>query len=227
MLPLITSAVAVLVKEQRVHGPARGQSLALTGLGFLESSKLDIIQLWDAVKQPNVLFPTLFIFLWQSTPQSDSAMFYFTYVQTMIRVIILYFLFHPYLKIFNILLLFYAYLNIFIDCDIYKICNEITFVFSTNKLGFTPEFLGRVKLVTSVASLLGVGLYNGFLKNVPLRKIFVFTTVFGTALGMTQVCVMIYFWLRCSSGLIVFYYILSEGFISFYIFWLRFSLLLD
>ena len=57
----------------------------------------------------------------------------------------------------------------------------------TNKLGFTPEFLGRVKLVTSIASLLGVGLYNGFLKNVPLRKIFLGTTVAGTALGLTQV----------------------------------------
>lgn len=60
--------------------------------------------------------------------------------------------------------------------------------YSTNKLGFTPEFLGRVKLVTSVASLLGVGLYNGFLKTVPLRKIFLVTTIFGTALGLTQVC---------------------------------------
>eukprot|EP00268_Persea_americana_P021982 TRINITY_DN2185_c0_g1_i2.p1 TRINITY_DN2185_c0_g1~~TRINITY_DN2185_c0_g1_i2.p1 ORF type:complete len:198 (+),score=26.81 TRINITY_DN2185_c0_g1_i2:243-836(+) len=59
--------------------------------------------------------------------------------------------------------------------------------FRTNKLGFTPEFLGRVKLVTSVASLLGVGIYNGFLKNVPLRKIFLLTTIIGAALGMTQV----------------------------------------
>ncbi|KAL5782640.1 hypothetical protein ACOSP7_007669 [Xanthoceras sorbifolium] len=134
LLPLITSGVAVLVQEQRVLGPARGQHFSLGGPGFLESSKQNIIQLWDAVKQPNVFLPTLFIFLWQATPQSDSAMFYFT----------------------------------------------------TNKLGFTPEFLGRVKLVTSVASLIGVGLYNGFLKNVPLRKIFLVTTIFGTALGMTQ-----------------------------------------
>ena len=67
-----------------------------------------------------------------------------------------------------------------------------SFHFSTNKLGFTPEFLGRVKLVTSVASLVGVGLYNGFLKNVSLRKIFLTTTIIGTALGMTQVCVLIY-----------------------------------
>ncbi|KAE8658352.1 Folate-biopterin transporter 1 [Hibiscus syriacus] len=62
-----------------------------------------------------------------------------------------------------------------------------SFDFSTNKLGFTPEFLGRVNLVTSGASLVGVGLYNGFLKNVPLRKIFLATTISGSILGMTQV----------------------------------------
>ncbi|KAG2727593.1 hypothetical protein I3760_01G164200 [Carya illinoinensis] len=134
LLPLITSAVAVLVKEQPML-PARGKNLPLASLNFIESSKQNITQLWDAVKQPNVLLPTLFIFLWQATPQSDSAMFFFT----------------------------------------------------TNKLGFTPEFLGRVKLVTSVASLLGVGLYNGFLKNVQLQKIFLVTTVIGSSLGMTQV----------------------------------------
>lgn len=135
LLPLITSAVAVLVKEQRVTGPVLDYNSLVGDSSFFECSKVNITQLWDAVRQPNVFFPTLFIFLWQATPQSDSAMFYFT----------------------------------------------------TNKLGFTPEFLGRVKLVTSVASLLGVGLYNGFLKNVSLRKIFFTTTVFGTALGMTQV----------------------------------------
>ncbi|KAK8957014.1 hypothetical protein KSP39_PZI000505 [Platanthera zijinensis] len=58
---------------------------------------------------------------------------------------------------------------------------------NTNKLGFTPEFLGRVKLVTSVASLVGVGIYNTFLKSVPLRKIFLGTTIIGSVLGMTQV----------------------------------------
>ncbi|KAL0323636.1 UNVERIFIED_CONTAM: Folate-biopterin transporter 1, chloroplastic [Sesamum angustifolium] len=135
LLPLITSAVAVLVKEQPVVGQARGQNLLLSSSAFLASSKNSITQLWGAVKQPGVFLPTLFIFLWQATPQSDSAMFYFT----------------------------------------------------TNQLGFTPEFLGRVKLVTSVASLVGVSLYNGFLKSVPLQKIFLVTTVIGSALGMTQV----------------------------------------
>lgn len=135
LLPLITSVVAVLVTEQPMFGTARGQNLLFAGPDFLESSKQSIIQLWGSVRQPNVFLPTVFIFLWQATPQSDSAMFYFT----------------------------------------------------TNSLGFTPEFLGRVKLVTSIASLLGVGLYNGFLKNVPLRKIFLGTTLLGSALGMTQV----------------------------------------
>ncbi|KAI3997920.1 hypothetical protein MKX01_038811 [Papaver californicum] len=135
LLPLITSAVPVLVKEKPTSRSAGGHNLSLVGAGFFESSKQNIIQLLGAIRQPNILLPTLFIFLWQATPHSESAMFYFT----------------------------------------------------TNKLGFTPEFLGRVKLVTSVASLLGVGLYNGFLKNVPLRKIFLVTTIIGSALGMTQV----------------------------------------
>ncbi|KAE8650354.1 folate-biopterin transporter 1, chloroplastic isoform X1 [Cucumis sativus] len=131
LLPLITSVVAVLVKEQ----PVRGINRPSANYDFVRSSRQHVVELWGAVSQRNVLLPTLFIFLWQATPQSDSAMFFFT----------------------------------------------------TNKLGFTPEFLGRVKLVTSIASLLGVGLYNGFLKKVPLRKIFLVTTIFGCALGMSQV----------------------------------------
>lgn len=79
LLPLITSAVAVLVKEQPVFGSMRGQNNLLdSNTGFLASSKSSMVQLWSAVKQPNVFLPTLFIFLWQATPQSDSAMFYFT-----------------------------------------------------------------------------------------------------------------------------------------------------
>ncbi|KAK6130149.1 hypothetical protein DH2020_036065 [Rehmannia glutinosa] len=135
LLPLITSAVAVLVKEQPVPRSARAHDVLSDSTGFLASSKNSIVQLWGAVKQPNVFLPTLFIFLWQATPQSDSAMFYYI----------------------------------------------------TNRLGFTPEFLGRVKFVTSVASLVGVGVYNGFLKAIRLRKIFLVTTVIGSALGMTQV----------------------------------------
>lgn len=77
LLPLLTSAVAVLVDEQRVL--ARAQIVG--GPSFLESSKKNIVELWGAVRQPNVFLPTIFIFLWQATPHSESAMFYFTYAQ--------------------------------------------------------------------------------------------------------------------------------------------------
>jgi folate/biopterin transporter len=59
------------------------------------------------------------------------------------------------------------------------------FYFSTNELGFTPEFLGRVRLVTSLASLFGVWFFQRFLKTIPFRKIFLWTTLFSAALGLT------------------------------------------
>ena len=59
------------------------------------------------------------------------------------------------------------------------------FFFTTNELGFPPEFLGRVRLVTSIAALAGVWLFQRFLKTVPFRVIFGWSTVIAAALGMT------------------------------------------
>ena len=59
------------------------------------------------------------------------------------------------------------------------------FFFSTNELGFEPEFLGRVRLVTSFASLIGIYLFQRYLKTVPFRKILGWSTVIAAALGMT------------------------------------------
>ncbi|BBN68521.1 Major facilitator superfamily protein [Prunus dulcis] len=123
LLPLLTSVVAVLVNEQPVIGAAKGTNFALAGPNLLESWKQNFIQLWNAVRHPTVFFPTLFIFLWQATPHSDSAMFYFTTCQA-------------------------CYLS-------------------------------------SITAW--VGLYNGFLKTVPLKKTFLVTTIFGSAIGLTQV----------------------------------------
>ena len=60
------------------------------------------------------------------------------------------------------------------------------FYFQTEALGFTPEFLGRVALARSVAALVGVGVYNAYLKDVPLKKMFTVSAVLGTCLGLTQ-----------------------------------------
>lgn len=60
------------------------------------------------------------------------------------------------------------------------------FYFYTERLHFTPEFLGRVTLASKVASLAGVGLYNYALKAVPLRRMFLWSALLGTGLGLTQ-----------------------------------------
>ena len=82
LLPLLTSAAAVLVKEQCVLGSTSGVNLALTSSGFQERSQHHMIQLWNAAKQPNVFFPPFLIFLWQATRRSDSAKFYFMHVRS-------------------------------------------------------------------------------------------------------------------------------------------------
>lgn len=59
------------------------------------------------------------------------------------------------------------------------------FFFTTNELGFEPEFLGRVRLVTSLASLVGIWIFQRFLRTVPFRAIFGWSTLISAALGMT------------------------------------------
>lgn len=59
------------------------------------------------------------------------------------------------------------------------------FFFTTNELGFAPEFLGRVRLVTSFAALIGIWLYQRFLKNLPFRVILGWSTVISSLLGLT------------------------------------------
>lgn len=85
VLPLMTSLVAGLVKEERrqASGSRDPEAPELTEanerLGFWEISKSQLGCLWATVKEPNIFMPTIFIFLWQATPTSDTAMFFFTY----------------------------------------------------------------------------------------------------------------------------------------------------
>jgi folate/biopterin transporter len=60
------------------------------------------------------------------------------------------------------------------------------FFFTTNDLGFQPEFLGRVRLVTSVAALIGIWVFQRFLKTVPFRTIFAWSTLLSCLLGMSM-----------------------------------------
>ncbi len=98
------------------------------------SLKFNFSQLRQAFTNKAIWLPTLFLFIWQATPSSDTAFFYFT----------------------------------------------------TNELKFNPEFLGTIKFFASWAGLLGVWLFQRFFKAVPTRKIFFWTTIISTVLGLTS-----------------------------------------
>ncbi len=120
--PLLVSITAALLKDTKVEMPS----------DFTEA-KNHLRQIRLALTQKQIWLPVAFVFLWQATPSSDSAFFFF----------------------------------------------------STNDLGFQPEFLGRVRLVTSIASLVGVWVFQRFLKTVPLRRIFFWSTLISVGLGLT------------------------------------------
>ncbi len=120
--PLLVSCVAMLIHEQRVSDRPNFSTV-----------RHQTQQLWQGMKQKAIWLPTLFLFIWQSTPTADSAFFFFT----------------------------------------------------TNELGFTPEFLGRVRLVTSLASLVGVAVFQRYLRHLSFRLILGWSTVIAAALGMT------------------------------------------
>ncbi len=108
---------------------------------LLATIKTNLGQFKQAFTNKAILLPAAFIFLWQATPSSDTAFFYF----------------------------------------------------STNELHFNPEFLGTVKFVTSWAGLLGVWMFQRFLKGVPMRKLFFWTISLSTLLGLTSLILITHF----------------------------------
>jgi folate/biopterin transporter len=127
--PLIVSAVAWLIAEEKIRKSSHFNREKQPEL----SIKSQIKQLWQALSQKAIWLPTLFLFIWQATPTSESAFFFF----------------------------------------------------ATNELGFQPEFLGKVRLVTSLASLLGILIFQKYLKTIPFRVVLGWSTFISAALGMT------------------------------------------
>jgi len=122
----------------------------LAGFGIQEQpsspgggSFAQVKRLWDTLRQPNVLLPVAFVFLWQATPSSETAFFYFV----------------------------------------------------TEDLGFGAEFLGRVRLVTSLASLVGIFCFQKFFQHLPLRPLLLGMTLVSSVLGMTSL-ILVEHWNR-------------------------------
>jgi len=67
--------------------------------------------------------------------------------------------------------------------------------FMTNDLSMSAEFLGKVKLVTSVAGLLGVAVYNKWLKEVEIKDVLYWSSLISAPLGLTQL-ILVNHWNR-------------------------------
>lgn len=70
ILPILVSLIALAIDETPIITGARDEAL-VTGV------RDQIRTLWSALQLPSVWRPALFLFLWQSTPTSESAFFYF------------------------------------------------------------------------------------------------------------------------------------------------------
>ncbi len=122
-LPLLVTLISLTIQEAK---------LQVDYSRSVDMAKEQASLLWSAMTQKGVYLPLLFLVLWQGSPSSDSAFFYFL----------------------------------------------------TNELGMQPEFLGRVRLGTSVASLAGVWLYQRYLREVPIAKILLWTTLASVPVGV-------------------------------------------
>uniref|UniRef100_A0A7S1ZYU2 Folate/biopterin transporter n=1 Tax=Ditylum brightwellii TaxID=49249 RepID=A0A7S1ZYU2_9STRA len=138
LLPLMVASIALLIDETPVSSSSSSSSGSLEeeeeSSSPLEGVQNQISSLITAFKQEEIWKPTLFLFLWQSTPTSEGAFLYFM----------------------------------------------------TNDLGMGPEFLGRVRLVTAFASLVGVWMYQKFLRGVPIKDVLFWTTIASAPLGLSQ-----------------------------------------
>ena len=141
-LPLIVALMSLSIEEKPIDKGVRIDATTSNGSSIeifdrndkLVSVKQQISDLWEALRQPSIFKPVLFIFLWQATPTSEGAMLYFL----------------------------------------------------TNDIGFGPEFLGRVRLVTAASSLFGVWLYQNSLRTVPIKDVLLWTSIVSVPLGLTQ-----------------------------------------
>jgi folate/biopterin transporter len=65
-------------------------------------------------------------------------------------------------------------------------CGDAMFYFYTIKLGFSPEFMGRLKMVQGFASLIGIFVYNQWLRDVSFKAIIISTTIIYVTVSSSQ-----------------------------------------
>lgn len=64
---------------------------------------------------------------------------------------------------------------------------KLVYVISVVGTGVQPEFLGRVRLGSSIASLVGVWIFQSFLKEIKISRVLLWTALASVPLGFSQV----------------------------------------
>jgi len=70
ILPILVTVAALLIQDT-------SQVAVSPSSSALDDGKRQAQQLWDVVRKPEIFLPVLFLFSWQASPTSSSAMFYF------------------------------------------------------------------------------------------------------------------------------------------------------
>ena len=60
------------------------------------------------------------------------------------------------------------------------------FYFYTNELHFSPEFLGKINIGGAIASIIGVGLFQKYLKNIEISKVILGATILSALVGLSN-----------------------------------------
>lgn len=137
--PLLVVLMALQLDEVRRPAPSSSSVNPLDEFTTLVKGQASL--LWQAVSQKQVWLPAVFIFLWQATPSSEGAFFYFI----------------------------------------------------TDELRIGPEFLGRVRVGTSLASLLGIWAYRTYLQEVAIKNLFIWLSFASCVLGSTQLLLVTHY----------------------------------
>jgi predicted MFS family arabinose efflux permease len=61
------------------------------------------------------------------------------------------------------------------------------FYFYTNELKFTPNIMGRLKLIYGLASVIGIWIFNRFLRNIGFKRIMWVTTILSMMFNMLSI----------------------------------------
>ena len=72
-------------------------------------------------------------------------------------------------------------------------CGDAFFYFITDDLGIGPEFLGRVRVGTSLASIFGIWCYRTYLQDVPIKATLTWTAIASAGLGLSQLLLVTHF----------------------------------